>query len=254
MRQKGCNDDAWPDASGYSSDLYPPTAYSVPEIAEAFDMFDWSEGIVFKQVRVSKDARLGMSLVNLFMRASRRWPATRRGPWRLRSRPMRSWRLMLQAPDGIRALKRQVPTDPRVGSRTFGYNWTHPTSPLAHPWNYFSAEQLGATDGVASAAVPSFRTFPGGGFVAVVIPFLSATLLPEERGNASQVTDFRDHAIVLAGATLSSTTPNAPFPSISACGSRGMASTSTRYATRTIRTPTAQRGSSERLLRHSSTT
>ena len=57
-----------------------------------------------------------------------------------------------------------------------------------------------------------------------------------------------------AGATLSSTTPNAPFPSISACGSRGMASTSTRYATRTIRTPTAQRGSSERLLRHSSTT
>ena len=25
----------------------------------------------------------------------------------------------------------------------FGRNWTHPDSPLDHPWRYFSAEQLG---------------------------------------------------------------------------------------------------------------
>ena len=196
MRQKGCNDDAWPDASGYSSDLYPPTAYSVPEIAEAFDMFDWSEGIVFKQVRVSK---MPASACHSSIYSGACLPEVAgdsAGTLALEVAADAILEANAQAPDGIRALKRQVPTDPRVGSRTFGYNWTHPTSPLAHPWNYFSAEQLGATDGVASAAVPSFRTFPGGGFVAVVIPFLSATLLPEERGNASQVTDFRDHAIV----------------------------------------------------------
>ena len=78
----------------------------------------------------------------------------------------------------------------------FGFNWTHPTAPLAHPWRYFSTSELGAnTAGQQSAAVPSFRTFESGGFVAIVMPFFSATLLPEQRGSASEVIDFRKHAI-----------------------------------------------------------
>ena len=48
MRRKGCNDDAWPDGDG-SFHMDAPTAYSVAEIAEIFDMFDWSEGLIFKQ-------------------------------------------------------------------------------------------------------------------------------------------------------------------------------------------------------------
>ena len=39
----------------------------------------------------------------------------------------------------------------------FGRNWTHPDSPLDHPWRYFSAEQLGSNpNGQASANLASF--------------------------------------------------------------------------------------------------
>lgn len=50
MRTKGCNDDAWPDGEG-SFHLGAPTAFSVSELTEAFDMMDWSEGLIFKQAR-----------------------------------------------------------------------------------------------------------------------------------------------------------------------------------------------------------
>jgi hypothetical protein len=83
-----------------------------------------------------------------------------------------------------------------LGTASFGFNWTHPNSPLAHPWRFHSVEDLGASiHGVESAAVPSFRTFEASGFVAVVLPFLSADYLPEQRGTAAQVTDFRLHAV-----------------------------------------------------------
>ena len=78
----------------------------------------------------------------------------------------------------------------------FGYNWTHPTSPLSHQWRYFTVAELGANPaGQISAAIPSFRTFEGGGFVAVIIPFVSSTYLPEQRGTSATVADFRLHAV-----------------------------------------------------------
>ena len=51
MLLKGCNDDAWPDGSG-AFHLHDATPYSAGELAEAFDMLDWTEGIVFKTARV----------------------------------------------------------------------------------------------------------------------------------------------------------------------------------------------------------
>ena len=39
---------------------------------------------------------------------------------------------------------------------TYGFNYTHPSEPLAHPYVYFSAEQLGSDpEGMVSAAIPS---------------------------------------------------------------------------------------------------
>ena len=81
----------------------------------------------------------------------------------------------------------------------FGRNWTHPDSPLDHPWRYFSAEQLGSNpNGQASANLASFRQIEAGGFVALVLPFFSTEYLPEQRGTPEQVTDFRVLTLALA--------------------------------------------------------
>ena len=43
------------------------------------------------------------------------------------------------------------------GSKTaFGYNWTHPGEPLAHPFTYFDSSQLGSNpEGITSAYIPA---------------------------------------------------------------------------------------------------
>ena len=46
-----------------------------------------------------------------------------------------------------------------------------------------------------SAFVPSLRMFDGGGFVAIVLPFLSTVYLPAERGTHDEVTNYRSYAI-----------------------------------------------------------
>lgn len=95
------------------------------------------------------------------------------------------------------------PPDPRA--RVVGWNWTHPSEPLARPFKAHSAVELGAADwGLSSANPASFRRYPSDGFASFVIPFLSETHLPEQRGDASTVADFR-----LTRATRSNTrTPN----------------------------------------------
>ena len=45
---KGCNDDAWPDGEG-SFHVINPTPYSIGELVERMDQFDWTEGIIIKQ-------------------------------------------------------------------------------------------------------------------------------------------------------------------------------------------------------------
>jgi len=65
-----------------------------------------------------------------------------------------------------------------------------------HPWEHFTKESLGGNPaGIVSAAIPSMRQFDSGGFIAVAIPFFSDTYLGLEEGNASQVTDYRDHYV-----------------------------------------------------------
>ena len=92
----------------------------------------------------------------------------------------------------------------------YGFNWTHPGAPLAHPWRHYSAEQLGANPlGLTSAAVASYRIFPTSGYVALVLPFLSTTLLPEQRGTADEVLDFRAFRLNRS----STREPGAPRPS-----------------------------------------
>ena len=168
---KACNDDAWPDGEG-SFHTSNASAWYPEEVAAAFDVLDWSEGVVFKQLRVEPTSGVdcatklysGVCLPELGVGASQ--------PGREANAP-------------------------------FGHNWTHPDSPLSHPWRYFTAQELGANpSGIASAAVPSFRTFSTGGYVALVLPFLSTTLLPEQRGTPSEVIDFRKHLLPRSSESL----------------------------------------------------
>jgi hypothetical protein len=109
-------------------------------VAEAFDVLDWTEGLVIKQTRVAAAEPAACST--------------------------RTY--------GERCLPELQHTTGQSETRPFGYNWTHPSEPLAHPWRYFDAEYLGASPyGLESAAVPSFRTFEAGGYLAIILPFFS---------------------------------------------------------------------------------
>ena len=89
----------------------------------------------------------------------------------------------------------------REDKTSFGYNWTEAgTKPLTHPWVYHSDEFIGSsTEGQMSAALPSMRFMPNGGFVALIIPFFSTIWIEEERGLcdplAKEVTWYRDHYV-----------------------------------------------------------
>ena len=195
LAAKGCNDDAWPDGRG-SFHLTDATAWSVAEVAEGFDFFDWSEGIIIKQLRVAPKSaaacytRLhsGVCLPEIEGAA----PSTTSRATSTADRIALSG----SGGDGVSMSGSGAATSSVSSHLGYGHNWTHPTAPLAHPFRYFTAQELGGNPvGVMSASVPSFRTFESGGHVAVIIPFLSRTHLPEQRGNASQVIDFRLHTV-----------------------------------------------------------
>ena len=84
-----------------------------------------------------------------------------------------------------------------MSTASYGYNWTHPGHSLQHGFAFHSSEMLGADpSGRQSAAQASYRTYPAGGYVTIIIPFLSDALLPEERGTHDVVTDFRLHRVM----------------------------------------------------------
>jgi len=88
----------------------------------------------------------------------------------------------------------------REDKTSFGYNWTEPLMPLKHPWIYHSDDFIGSsTEGQMSAALPSMRFMPNGGFVALIMPFFSTTWIEEERGLcdplANEVTWYQDHYV-----------------------------------------------------------
>jgi len=79
----------------------------------------------------------------------------------------------------------------------FGYNWTNASaSGLSNPFRYYSAAEAGTLpNGPASANPASFRRYPSGGYLSLVIPFFSETYLPDQRGVAEDVLDFRDYRV-----------------------------------------------------------
>ena len=158
---KDCNDDAWPDGDG-SFGLgrrggVGATPFGIETLVERMDLFDWTEGITIRQMRVSEGD----------------CPTTTQlGPC--------------------------LPEVPFGGGATapFGYNWTHPLQPLAHPFTHFTSQQLGSNpDGMVSAAIPSMKTYETAGYIAVVIPFFSDSFLPLQEGTSSEVTDYRLHYV-----------------------------------------------------------
>ena len=135
---KGCNDDAWPDGEG-SFHLDGATPYTVPELVRRMDLIDWTDGVVIKTARVQ-----GTS------------------PEKCTTHQLSGTCYPELKPFGT--------GDEEEAS--FGFNWTHPDEAPRHPWRYWSAEELGANpEGQVSAAIPSMRLMPSGGFAAFVIPF-----------------------------------------------------------------------------------
>jgi len=167
---KGCNDDVWADGDG-AFHMEGATGYTIPELVDNMDMLDWTDGIIIRQARA-----LGID------------------PDKCRTKQL----------SGVCYPELQPYDTPTVFSTErmdmadFGYNWTNGgASPLLRPWTYLSEDYIGSQKtGVMSAAIPSMRMMPTGGFVAIVIPFFSTAWIPEEEGAcdpaAGQVTWYKD--------------------------------------------------------------
>ena len=158
----GCNDDVWPDGDGHFG-LRNGTAWTVDEIARRMDSMDWTRGITIWQTRVqalpSSACSSGGTLSGVCL------------------------------PEHDDAVAEVARTD-------FGFNWTHPSSPLAHPFRWFSASDLGSNpEGQLSAHASSFRQLPAGGFSSFIVPFFSDVFLPEQRGGSDAVIDFRNSSV-----------------------------------------------------------
>ena len=167
MLAKGCNDDAWPDGGG-SFHLASATAWSVGEVLENLDVLDWSDGLIIKQARVSPLSAQHCA-TKLFTQHCLREieiphdnrPSSPSSP----SSPSvtESGAGYVATADASAANRATHSSDfdatltqAALAREPFGYNWTHPGSPLAHPWKYFTHGELGGNPaGQISAAIPS---------------------------------------------------------------------------------------------------
>ena len=148
--------DSWLDGEGtFGEEGSAP--FGIAEIMHRMDQFDWTEGIYLKQVRSRR------SVCSSTSQMGHCYPELQRGGG---------------------------------STDSFGRNWTHPQSPPSRPWAYHTVEQLGASpQGITSSAVESLRTYDADGYVALAIPFLSDSYLPEEEGAAHEVTNYRAHYV-----------------------------------------------------------
>jgi len=155
----GCNDHVWPDGDGLFS-LKGGSAWTVQEMAERFDAMDWTSGVAIWQRRIDPTECVG-------------------------STGQISDRCFPEFDDPLAV----------EGVEPFGYNWTHPSAPLDHPFRPYTADELGSNpNGQLSAHPSSYRGIPAGGYSSFIIPFFSDTLLPEQRGTSSEVIDYRSTA------------------------------------------------------------
>ena len=153
VHPKTCVDEAWPDGDG-SFHLEGAHHFGVTELVERMDMFDWTDGLVIKLGRVDASA----------------CPTTS------------------QLGECYPEL-----TPGNGGTSSFGFNWTHPSSPMAHPFAYTTADENGANPGgVQSASFASLRPFDTSGYVVAIIPFFSDTYLPNQEGTPAEVIDYKD--------------------------------------------------------------
>jgi len=158
MAAKGCTADTWPDGEG-SFHMGGAVGWTMAEIVEKMDTLDWTEGIIFRTIRIDGKT----DCPGKYLGAS-----------------------CFPELDNLE----------KGSTASYGFNWTDHSEPLDNPWYYFGADYLGTNpEGQMSAFTPSLRMFEGGGYVAIVIPFLSTKYLPPERGAAEHVTDFRWYAL-----------------------------------------------------------
>jgi len=196
-------------------DQWLDESYKTPkEMSETFDYLDWSTGLKIQQTRVK--GRKKTDCLSLETSGMMRWFAEQRyGECKYGQQSDTAIRLPWEAPDTENCAIAQThlygdcyswdveidPTDPHVddviSKDSFGYNWTHHDQPLYEPYVYLSSDELGSNPmGQDSASTTAtYNSLPTDGFVAVLIPFFSPVLLPDQEGRSPiEVLDYREFA------------------------------------------------------------
>jgi len=165
-----CNDDILPDGDGDHLTV-GATAPTVDQLVARMNMLDWTDGIVITQNRAAKIAAADCTAPII----------------------------------GASCIAGVSDSTYVEDLTTFGYNWSMPTAPLQLGFKAYTAVEMGSNPGGPTSCHPaSYMDYPANAFATYILPFFSETLLPEERGAVSDVTDFRLTRV----ARGSSKTPN----------------------------------------------
>ena len=144
--------EGWADGSG-SFHLETPTPWTVAELAAVMDDVDWTEGIAIRTVRVNETENC---LTNSYRPHCR--------------------------PEFSRDNYFTVTTTGQGGKLA-----TESYGPASYPFKYMTAEQSGLKRAVSSHDISASVEAPKGGYVAAIIPFFSASFLPEQVGKAADI-------------------------------------------------------------------
>jgi len=177
------------------------SAYLTPtEMAEEMDRFDWSAGVSFVQLRANREAASNCGAVEYAAKLNMYRTAYTRQGLEFTSAEAQSRHSecipnfdfqMSTLMDGNSRREAYATVD----KSPFGTNITD-HQPIPEPFQFYDAAALGANpEGQRSGSVDiNFGSIPAGGHASFVIPFFSNKLLPEERGDWTEVTDYRLHA------------------------------------------------------------
>ena len=177
------------------------SAYLTPtELAEEMDRFDWSAGVSFVQLRANREPASNCGAVEYAAKLNMyREAYTRQGvvftsveAQARHSECIPNFDFQMSTLMDNTHRKEAYAT---VDKSPFGINTTdHQLVP--EPFQFYDAAALGANpEGQRSGSVDiNFGSIPPGGHASFVIPFFSNKLLPEERGDWTNVTDYRLHA------------------------------------------------------------
>ena len=177
------------------------SAYLTPsEIASEMDRFDWSAGVSFVQLRAKREPASNCGAVDYAAKLNMYREAHTRAGIEFNSAEAQT-----RHSDCIPNFDFQMSTlmdttmsrdaYARVDKDPFGINSTDHQL-LSEPFQFYDAAALGANpEGQRSGSVDiNFGRIPAGGHASYVIPFFSSKWLPEEKGDWTEVTDYRLHA------------------------------------------------------------